>query len=171
MKKNLVAAVVAVFALFGVSASAQRIASAGVYTACFLNGTCKKYTKGSTRPDLFKGILLSDRQKADMENLRIKAIETRMYNDESMADASEEERSRIRANERKAYLMGLKEILTDEQYAIYLENATRKPAPENTPVSTANEAITENKFSATEGSDSSKDMGHTEVSKKVETGA
>ena len=124
MKKKILTVAIAIAALCGIPAMAQTNNTAATQTQQCTNGQKGSCTNNNSRQakaarefqrmDAFDGIQLTDAQKAGLEVLNNTGAQKANRND-----------STARANRRQArrdYVKGVKNILTPDQYVVFLEN-------------------------------------------------
>ncbi|MBJ2188830.1 MAG: hypothetical protein JFR41_09425 [Muribaculaceae bacterium] len=125
MKKKILTVAIAIAALCGIPAMAQTDNTAATQTqqctkgqkgSCTNNNNRKqaKAAREFQRKDAFDGIQLTDAQKAGLEALNTTGAQKANRND-----------STARANRRQArrdYVKGVKNVLTPDQYVVFLEN-------------------------------------------------
>lgn len=144
MKKKLISTALILAALVSFNLSAQQ--PENTTTTCTENTTCHKAGKQDktgkngrrgNRPDLFKGITLSAEQQSQLEALRPARPEAKAGDskdtgtDKAKGDRKNREKkakSENRRDGRKEYISKVKEILTPEQYVVFLENIASQPA-------------------------------------------
>lgn len=121
MNKKLTTAVLAFVAAVGISAAAQAPETA--------KDTCTRPEAPCATEVLFEGITLTPDQQTKIAALQDKCKKERA----DKKDAKKQERAdrRNAAKEaKKARLAAMKDILTPEQYVVFLENMVVNPAPQ-----------------------------------------
>lgn len=110
-------------------------------TADCKDGKCHHNEKGGRkgkRPDLFKGITLTPEQQSQIEALRPARPEGKAKDakepkaDKAKGDRKDQGKMRDgerRGNRHMEYISKVKEILTPEQYVVFLENIVSQPQP------------------------------------------
>ena len=134
MKKTILSIAFATAGIFAFTAMAQEpCCNAGQPQHCCQaagDSCCQAAQHKHARPakpDLFKGITLTEEQQAAVNALNEKYAQERKDAKKEKAEAKAKERKD--GNEsRKSYMEEMKQILTPEQYVVYLENvATNRP--------------------------------------------
>ncbi|WP_295731154.1 Spy/CpxP family protein refolding chaperone [uncultured Muribaculum sp.] len=144
MNKKVLSAMVLCASLFTLSASAQNPKArnqACPQQQCPVEAKCDNFRQQCAPAQcctmLFEGITLTDAQKSKIQDLQKAQMEKRTAKARETKDAAKaekrkmrEERDSARKADRRAYLDGVKQVLTPEQYVIFLENAYMTPAPQ-----------------------------------------
>lgn len=144
MNKTVLSAMVLCASLFTLSASAQNPKArnqACPQTQCPVEAKCDNSRQQCAPAQcctvLFEGITLTDAQKSkiqDLQKSRMEKCNAKAREAKDLAKAEKrkmrEERDSARKADRRAYLDGVKQILTPEQYVIFLENAYVTPVPQ-----------------------------------------
>ncbi|MBO5268111.1 MAG: hypothetical protein J6B13_05080 [Muribaculaceae bacterium] len=133
MKKNIFTIALAIAALCGLPAAAQTAKPANecpakecAAPACD-NTSCVRKDKGQ-RPDPFAGITLTEQQKAALDSLKPDKCDKAVANKAENANKQRPDRRQARRD----YINGVKNILTPEQYVVFLENiVVESPAPQH----------------------------------------
>ncbi len=122
MKKNIITMAIAIAALCGIPAIAQTPQTAQCARQECTKPDCNKTRcdrkDDCRRSDPFAGITLSDQQKTALDALK-----------PAKGDRADKQRT-DRRQSRRDYINGVKNILTPDQYVIFLENmVVEMPAP------------------------------------------
>ena len=144
MNKKVLSAVMLCASLFTLSATAQNpkarnqncpVANCNTEAVCNNPKQCAQ--PGECCSVLFEGITLTEAQKSkiqDIQKARVEKRKARAAESKETAKTEKrkmrEERDAARKADKRAYLDGVKQVLTPEQYVIFLENAYMAPAPE-----------------------------------------
>lgn len=136
MKKTLVSISLALMAMCGFSAVAQQqdtnAPKEKTEKCCKNNQRCEKGKSECPRFNAFEGITLSADQQSKIDALKQARKEGRCKMNEAKNKAARPDRKERAAEHRQAkreYLTQVKEILTPDQYVVFLENiAINAPA-------------------------------------------
>ncbi len=139
MNKKVLSVMMLCASLFTLSASAQNPKARsqnGPQAKCAVEATCNNAPQECCSV-LFEGITLTDAQKSKIQDLqKARAEKRKAVAAESKETAKaeklklREERDSARKADKRAYLDGMKQVLTPDQYVIFLENAYITPAPQ-----------------------------------------
>lgn len=125
MKKMILAAIVALSALGATTISAQNVGSSAKVLNAPKTERCEN--KGACCDDkAFEGINLTDAQKAQIKQIQAdceKQCKAAKEEKKAAAQAAKENKKQKAAENRRAYLAKIKNVLTPEQYTLFLENA------------------------------------------------
>lgn len=139
MKKKFAIIALALVAAFGVSASAQNAPGNNKKN----NARCEQQRPDRQNRDsvemavLFEGITLTPEQQTKIQNLRDARKQARADRAQQAAQQRADRRKEMRDAKRQR-LADMKEILTPEQYVVYLENIVVSQ-PENRPMRGGND--------------------------------
>lgn len=123
MKKTIFTIAIAIAAVCGLPAAAQSTSTQQCTNQqqCTQNTDCAKKNKGQ-RPDPFAGITLTEQQKTALDALKpAKCEQGKCSNDSAKAERKAQARN-DRRQSRRDYINGVKNVLTPEQYVVFLEN-------------------------------------------------
>lgn len=146
MNKKVVSVMMLCASLFTLSATAQNPNARRQtcpQTQCPVEATCDNPGQQCAEAPaqcctvLFEGITLTDAQKAKIQDLQKTCAANRKAQVCESREAAKAERCKIRQErdaarkaQKRAYLDGMKQVLTPDQYVIFLENAYMTPAPQ-----------------------------------------
>ena len=139
MNKKVLSAVMLCASLFTLSAAAQNNPKARNQAVANSEAVCNNpqqcAPEGECCSVLFEGIVLTDAQKSQIQDLQKTRIEKRKAQTTENKEVVKAEKRKIREErdsarkaDKRAYLDGVKQVLTPDQYVIFLENAYMAPA-------------------------------------------
>lgn len=123
MKKILTIAIAAA-ALFGLPAAAQTVGQTQCNKSECTRTDCKKADNRGNKHNPFEGITLTEQQKTALEGLKPAKC------DQTGNNTTADKQRPDRRQGRRDYLNSVKNILTPDQYVVFLENiVVESPAP------------------------------------------